>query len=368
MNNDKKQILWLNSIKGIACWVVFLGHFQGDYGYVPFLRVILSKHIFECLSNGTFALNVFYIISAYLLAKNLFEKGDIIKNSGVGIVKRYFRLSLPLLLMNLIVFVLQLCHLDSDRIYGMFVEKYNFFDVIRYAFIDTMLLGDSKFNSMTWMMKNLFLGFIFTTIVCIIICRLSYKKKIFITLAITLLFICGNVDCAPMIYGVLLYVLDSEKAFEKIPAKVALPVGIMLFLLSLLHASFAIKMTNDFKYYFPSLYIPFGAFWIHDWVAAMGLMSAMFISKGLRGIIDRKWIAVTGSICFPMFLFSRVWEASFGELAFRIFTGIRGNEPDGVKASFFVTILVSVGFSVIYVKFIEPKINKLANIILTKLL
>ena len=373
MNNDKKQIFWLNSIKGIACWIVFLGHFQEDYGYVPFLRYVLAMPVFGFLTNGTMALNVFYIISAYLLAKSLFENGDIIKNSGRGIVKRYFRLSLPLLLMNMTVFLLQLFKLNSDRIYGMFTEKYNLLDVFKSAFVDTMLLGDSKFNSMMWMMKTLFLGFIFTTMVCIIICKLSYTKKLIFMIAITVLFTLTDVGVATMMYGVLLYVLQSENAFDRIPVKVAWPVGIVILIISLLHSSFAIKISNDYLYYtaihnMPRLKIPFGAFWIHDWIAAMGIMSALFICAGLRSIIDRKWIAATGSICFPMFLFSRVWEASFGELACRIFTGIRGNEADGVKASLLFTILISVGFSILYVKFIEPKINKLANIILTKLL
>jgi hypothetical protein len=41
--SPNNRIGWINTLKGIACWVVFLGHFDDDFPYIPVVRRFYEK-------------------------------------------------------------------------------------------------------------------------------------------------------------------------------------------------------------------------------------------------------------------------------------------------------------------------------------
>ena len=365
-NNEKKHILWLDSIKGIACWLVVLYHFQGDYSYIPFLNRFFEKSkVLLFVTRGTFALNVFFIIASFLAAKVLLDNKDKMGElSAKGIIKRYFRLSLPLFLMNYIILICQLFGIGSDRIYGMFQHGFTVWDVFRNAFVDCIFSNNTYFNSVTWMVYEIFFGYLLTVIICLVLRNMkdNYKYLLLtITVVIMWFYAC---DYTAFVFGILLYIIYSSEWIKKINGVIRNIAGILLIIAGLLIASY----DGDIAYKLSGFLAdePFSYSWVYDWLAAilvmLGIVLATVVIKGL----DNKILAATGKICFPVFIFHRVCESTVGEMAYRSYEA-KGQINLATDASFVVTILSTIIISVLYIFFIEPYFNKFTAIIIKDL-
>ena len=61
---------WIDSLKGIACVIVFLNHFWLTFAYTCIgLNKIVTIRPFNILVNGNYAVCLFLIISAYVISK-----------------------------------------------------------------------------------------------------------------------------------------------------------------------------------------------------------------------------------------------------------------------------------------------------------
>ena len=87
---------WLDTLKVIACIIVFLDHF-----YLTFCRNIvrLNKLLdikpLGIIINGNFAVCLFLVISAYIICVQIYKNNDFERIQKIAF-KRYFRLMLPI--------------------------------------------------------------------------------------------------------------------------------------------------------------------------------------------------------------------------------------------------------------------------------
>lgn len=179
---QKSKIRYLDGLKGLACLPVLLGHFKSDFLVLPGLEKLLRiPYINGIMVNGNWALNLFFIVSALLIAENILADPELNYQKLAGkMIKRYFRLSLPLLVLYEIIWVIQKLGLFANQevaaILGTenylgkyFTVEYTQLGAIREALIGTLFNGEFTFNSVMWMMQIMFVGWYLSVLLALLI-------------------------------------------------------------------------------------------------------------------------------------------------------------------------------------------------------
>ena len=100
---------WIDGLRGGACVVVYLQHFTLAFAN----NMLYDNGCFRIkplafMFNGNFAVCLFLIISFYLTSKNILTKNVTSRDIGLMSVKRYMRLTIPIIIVCLFVILIQL--------------------------------------------------------------------------------------------------------------------------------------------------------------------------------------------------------------------------------------------------------------------
>lgn len=366
--NWQNETAYLNGIKGLACLPVFLGHFKSDFTCLPGLEGILNISCFKTiLINGNWALNIFFLISAFLIANDIMTS-DGFDNKWIckKMVKRYFRLAIPLfVLYECIYFVQKLglfANLETAKILGTekylgtyFTTDYTQLGAFKEAFIGTLFNSEFTFNSVMWMMTIMFMGY-FIAILLSLFIKWGGKSCGWITLALLVVLLVINSHYSLFVAGVLLAVFKSEY-MEKLNYKWIRTYGIVAIILGCFFANYcygiASRMANwseDFV---------FASWYLYSKIGAILFMIGVVCFVGIQKVFTFKPFRWLNKVSFPIFMFHRVIEASVGSLAFLWIYDRTGSEANGIRLAFVSTIIAMIIVAILYAYLIEPQINKL---------
>lgn len=365
---EKRQIYWLDSVKGIACWMVFLGHFNTAFGYLPFINrwVDFGKYG-SFLMSGATALNLFYIIFAFLAARSFLRRSDDYPlRAGKAVVKRYFRLSVPVFIVELLVLFFQNAGLWTARFETMPARDYSFGEILYDSFIGSMFHGSAYVYDVFWMMNKLFVGYIVVVVMCFIVIFMKrYFRYIILTIVTVSLLILRN-EYFPMVYGIILYLIYSDIYDEEGVVKRKNLPCILIGAILLIISTFCSGCNDHLAYRFRDSSCEFLRFsYVYCWIAAVLIMTGLILCYPVLKLLNNRKPALTGKICFPVYLFHKLCMLTIGDVAFRFFDARSvGYINHGVKAAFFVSVLSVIVLSVLYVRFIEPLINRLIAFII----
>ena len=189
-----KRIYWIDGLKGIACIMIFVHHFfvgfmpasyygvgamqHGNNGW----EVLLSQSPASVIINGNFWVCVFCVLSGLVQGYKIFAM-ESLEKLPKDMVKRYFRLSLPVFFISLAVYLMMKGDLffniqanqivQSPWLGTYYLEKKTLKDVFYTSFISVWFAGDSTFSNAFWMLKEIFMGSYLTYILSMI----GYKKR-----------------------------------------------------------------------------------------------------------------------------------------------------------------------------------------------
>ena len=114
-NTDEKEVVrprisyhFMDGIRGFGAFAVYLSHFkgefyselggkEGDIQYGATAPVFLAYPPASLFYNGYYWVKVFFILSGFVLPLNFFKMGRYSCLTG-GVMRRYFRLMLPVLM------------------------------------------------------------------------------------------------------------------------------------------------------------------------------------------------------------------------------------------------------------------------------
>lgn len=163
----KNRIVWIDTIKLIACLCVFWSHYvqafwscceAGIEQISPLIQNILT--LFGGVLNGDFWVYLFCLISGYFVGKKRISS---FKSLVSNFIVRYLRFAIPFLLSGILAWLLSITigmHTqDSNSFLGeswlqlFYTERITFLDAIKCG-----LLFDKKCNASIWMMKELFIS------------------------------------------------------------------------------------------------------------------------------------------------------------------------------------------------------------------
>ena len=375
MNNqsigENNRLYWLDTIKGISCWVVFLGHFRIIHTYIPLISEFADpKDYLSFIYNETVALNVFYVVSAFFAARAFMNADtDFRKRAGSSIIKRYFRLSIPVFISEFLIFIFQNIGFWSDGFDRSPARKINFFEIVYDSFFKSPFYGSDSVNLVFWMIFILFWGHVVVIVECAIVSSIQKKYRYIFLVALLLILSLVKNDFAPFTFGLFLYLvytdLYADGGTEK---KKNIPRYIIGGFLILAGSYFSGQDGQIAYLFIKNGYTGFSTeSYAYCWVAAFLILLGIVLCTPVMRILDNKRISALGKICFPVYLFHLVCILSFGAFAYDRVTEIQGMAVHATKASLLVSFIATVLISVIYVKYIEPEVNKLTAAIVKKI-
>lgn len=179
---------YLTGLKGLACVIVAFNHYVGG-----FINYTAWRDKLYCLFfNGTYMVNLYIILSCFFIAYAYFMDN---KRLGKILLTRYFRLSL--LIMTVMLLVSGLQHIGAYQYWDKILpftdsqrkesDRLNYYvvypasDAVKTAFA-CLFAGTTKFTFPVWMLPTLFKANMITALICIALekCRPGCKAILFL--------------------------------------------------------------------------------------------------------------------------------------------------------------------------------------------
>jgi peptidoglycan/LPS O-acetylase OafA/YrhL len=183
MNTDSQKIKlgFLDGVRGVAMIIVVLHHFGlAFFPAINYLNpeaihlgdgsteLLIAKTPLNLFFNGGFAVSVFFVLSGFVLSYKFHISGSIQLLREYA-AKRYFRLLLPVAVIIVICYVMNLCGLfpsqhmggvtkSGDWLNNLFGGMKGPGDMIKNIFMDVFFNNDNRYNAVLWTMTIEFLG------------------------------------------------------------------------------------------------------------------------------------------------------------------------------------------------------------------
>ena len=179
-NKNMKKIAYIDGLKGLGALMVYLCHFVFAFYYGAYsldmahantasgLEIALGKTPLNLLYNGNFAVELFLVLGGFVLCLGFFGTGDAGKLKS-GAKRRYIRLMVPILAVNILVYFLMAMGLyrnsqaaeltnSMDWFYGFNNFSPHFGEMLLESLAGCFLWGSNAYNGVLWTMPYLFLG------------------------------------------------------------------------------------------------------------------------------------------------------------------------------------------------------------------
>lgn len=364
----KQRIEWLDGWKGILCILIFVHHFcllffpAIHYGvnapsYLQGVDTFLSQSPLSVILNGNYMVALFCVISAVVISRSLIRKQDTHKLVRV-VLKRYFRLMLPLFFVGFISFLfLRFGWFTNQQVseiaqspWGIqyYKEPISFGTFLKSALVTTWFVGDATLSTSFWMLSDLFLG----TFLCALLSVISWKfpKKAWIGYLCAALLFFNKSELA------LAFVLGTLIAWMSIYAPNSLHkyVGIVAFILGVLLGGFpsGVVPTNFYKF------VNFLSY--TDWhILGAGLtVYGVFSCRIFQKILSWKPFVFLGKICYSVYLLHIFLLFSFTSSLFLwIYTTM--GYLFSVAVCFLISLGVLIAAAFLYQRYAETNLEKL---------
>jgi len=209
---------YLDGLKVLSCLMIFNFHFinffyPGAYSLLPeqfhtqSLEYVFGSTPLNILAGGKFGVRIFMTLSGFFVGYRFFLTGDR-KSLKSGVVKKYFRLILPIVTANILIYILMSLgayqNHNASILAGseVFVGNYNnfvpgFFGAMKEAFWGCFVTGENQYNGPLWFIYYEFFG---TLLIAAILSLLGESRARYIAYAVAAV-ICIRSDFLPFILG-----------------------------------------------------------------------------------------------------------------------------------------------------------------------
>lgn len=213
-----QKLDYLDGLKVLSCLMIFNFHFinffyPGEYSLLPeqfhtaSLEYLVGSTPLNILLGGKFGVRIFMTLSGFFAGYRFFLTGDK-RSLKTGVVKKYFRLILPILAANLLIFILMSIgayrNQEASLLAGseVFVGGYNCFEpdfwaAMKEAVWGCFVSGENQYNGPLWFIYYEFWG---TLLIAAILSLLGESRARYIAYVVAaVLFI--RSDFLPFVLG-----------------------------------------------------------------------------------------------------------------------------------------------------------------------
>lgn len=362
-----ERVKYIDSIKGIVCLLVFLGHFY--YGFYSAAQckielntcIVNVRSILHFLTNGVFTVSIFCFLSGYFIPSNIQKITDIIYQ----VVKRYFRFCIPLGILFVIIagyrfFIgYDACYyisslIQSEWLKGGLNVNFSFVRVAYSAFFGVLFRGENIFDNPVWMLCPMFFGYI----LCIIdMYFINNSKKNFSICIVLFSIIVAGINSyvsLAVVLGMIYKKMDINNInFNKNLLNVIL---ILAFLLG------SIKVYT----YIPILYIGNVSLELNNIAAmffALTIVVCIMHSRWIIKLLEKKLFVQLGKVSFPLYLLHVPVMLTFSCSVFKLMLG-KFDDTVVFISNEIVTVVVVLVLSLLW----NCTIEKICNFIMKRVM
>lgn len=213
-----EKLDYLDGLKVLSCLMIFNFHFinffyPGEYSLSPedfhtaSLEYLIGSTPLNILLGGKFGVRIFMTLSGFFVGYRFFLTGDK-KSLKSGVVKKYFRLVLPIIAANILIFLLMSLgayqNLEASVLAGSktFAGNYNNFapnllDALKEAVWGCFVTGANQYNGPLWFIYYEFFG---TLLIAAILSLLGESKARYIVYAVAAVILIRS-DFLPFVLG-----------------------------------------------------------------------------------------------------------------------------------------------------------------------
>ncbi len=213
MVQNQKRIAYLDGIRGIAAIMVFFYHYllaffpalfilKPEYCHTQSnIELVIASSPLSIFYSGGFAVCIFFVLSGYVLSHKFFLKGDYEYLASASI-KRYFRLSIPIVVSVLISLVILTfngySNIDVAYDYteckfwlaNLWDVKPSLFEALKEGIFTSLFVGKGmKYNEVLWTMNIEFMGSLLVFTILALIGKI--KRRFFLYAVLILIFYKG---------------------------------------------------------------------------------------------------------------------------------------------------------------------------------
>ena len=341
-----KRIGYIDGINGIGALMVFLTHYRMMGLFYP-NTFFFDNPFFRLIMSGNLAVHIFLLVSGFCVVLSVVDKIQYdMKGLQTIVLKRYFRLALPIAFILLLEGVLYIWGAFPPHNWVLqfgvresVVDAYQ--DLSLLKLLAAILLSPLGINcgwlSPLWMLKYIFLGTFLIIIIRIGTSGLSFKLKLFWNLFFIIIFGFISEYYISVLMGNFLYEISFlnkscnsriQKSIKEVIAFLLLVVGIVLFV-------YIDKIINFF--------------------IAFLLVSSVFISDVMQRFLSRNVFLWLGTISFSLYLIHWPLICSYslwgGHNLFCF-----SNPYINAICLFSTTVLLLFVLSSLYTKYIEKQV------------
>ena len=372
-----KRILWIDGLRGFACLMIFLHHFMigffpssfygisvvshGNYGW----DTCLAQQPISGIINGNYWVCVFCLLSGLAQSYKIFCLENV-HTVAHDMIKRYFRLSLPVFFVSFVVYFLMRGNLffntkisdivGSPWLASFYLDTIPFKSVFETSFVSVWMSGDLIFSNAFWMLNILFLGSYLTYILALI--AKGKKLRIVILLSLVALlfyqrnnyyicFVGGVIIAYFLVYG------NNDYKYKTIFGVISLIIGMFLG-----GYPSGVVPTNVYRYLqhfsFDIIHV-FGAI-----MFVFGICNLSFITK----FLEKKSILWLGKISFGVFLVHIPIIFSIGTYSFMKLYNYSGRYQFSAFSSLGISLVTTIFCAWLFNRYVE----KVCGIITLKII
>lgn len=381
----KKRLEYIEGFKGFACLCVMMSHFIAAFCNVwitclperihngSWFETWIGTTPLNLFYNGNFGVRVFFITSGFVLSYAFFKNGDetYLKK---GAIKRYFRLVLPVVTVNIAMFLLMkagfLYHQEAAMIsksYDWLVVFNDFepslFGMLKEAFLGNFFTYTAEYVGPLWTMTYEMLG----SLLVFAFLALFGKEKIRYVIYVVFLILFQESNYSQFMVGVAICdIMQNQQEFlEKYRTKKwSVPVT---FLVGLFFSSYPSGVDPSITIYrWFNLNQWMDTVTVYHFIGVVLLFFAILNSSLLQKVFELKPFAFLGKYSFGLYLVHWPVMVSLSSYIIVKYTGGALPYYKVVLIDFVITMLVIVALAVLLVKLVDAKGIKLANLVAEK--
>lgn len=294
MNNGRTREI--DGLRGWAAVVVVLFHFIEEV--FRHVNPILEHPLIGSLLDGRLPVMIFFILSGDALSSVYFRKYEASSVDRL-LVKRYFRLTLPVFVSCVGVYLLMrlgfVYHREAAKIVGSEMWLAQFLDIdasvvrlIKYSFSD-VYVGHSRgksFNPMLWTMSVEMVGSMLVFLVCYSWQRLRKPVHILAVVSLGLTFLGSMYGL--FLFGVILAYGRSQGVLDAFRSRKNMNLQTWLALMLLMVVNVALWALNA----------PASPFM----VLSAGIVIVCYLNSSMGAFLSNKFSLYLGDVSFPLYL------------------------------------------------------------------
>lgn len=377
---NKKRLEFIEGYKGFACFCVMMSHFIAAFCNVWItalperihngskFELLIGKTPLNLFYNGNFGVRVFFITSGFVLSYAFFRNGNenYLKR---GVVKRYFRLILPVVVMNIAAYFLMKFGLTYHQQAAMISKSYDwlvvfndfepsFLGMLREAFIGNFFQNEATYVSPLWTMSYEMYG----SLLVFAFLALFGKEKVRYPLYVIFLILFQESNYSQFIVGVAIcdIMVNGGKYVEKYQSKqwlVWLTFFVGLFFSS--YPSGTDPSQTMYRWFNLNQWID--TVTVYHFIGAAMMFIAILNSKVLQKFFELKPFAFLGKYSFGLYLIHWPVMISLSSYIVVKYTGGPLSYYKLILIDFCITMAVIGILAVLLVKFVDAKGIRLAN-------